>query len=177
MRANDDYGGLWLTETGWSAVPDDSEPARYLCEAFTLAAGTLARPLGGYDRICYFAFREGGGFGVLDPNDYPRPSFYAACQAANALTGKRFNGRVMTDDSSVRVYEFEDPADSLKTWVCWQNAGGRLVRSLSEGEVVPGRYEAKLPSGVLPAGVYFVRLETSDVSRQPLAVTKLVIQK
>jgi hypothetical protein len=37
---------------------------------------------------------------------------------------------------------------------------GRLVRSLSEGEVVPGRYEAKLPSGTLPAGIYFLRLDT-----------------
>jgi hypothetical protein len=40
------------------------------------------------------------------------------------------------------------------------DAGGRLVRSLSEGEVVPGRYEAKLPSGALPAGIYFLRLDT-----------------
>jgi hypothetical protein len=40
------------------------------------------------------------------------------------------------------------------------DAGGRLVRSLSEGEVVPGRYEARLPSGTLPAGIYFFRLDT-----------------
>ena len=40
------------------------------------------------------------------------------------------------------------------------DAGGRLVRSLSEGNVAPGRYEAKLPSGILPAGVYFCTLDT-----------------
>jgi hypothetical protein len=40
------------------------------------------------------------------------------------------------------------------------DAGGRLVRSLSEGDVSPGRYEVKLPSGVLPAGIYFLRLDT-----------------
>ncbi len=40
------------------------------------------------------------------------------------------------------------------------DAGGRLVRSLCEGEVAPGRYEARVPSGVLPAGIYFLRLET-----------------
>jgi len=40
------------------------------------------------------------------------------------------------------------------------DAGGRLVRSLSEGDVAPGRYEARLPSGVLPAGIYFILLET-----------------
>jgi hypothetical protein len=40
------------------------------------------------------------------------------------------------------------------------DAGGRLVRSLCEGDVVPGRYEVRLPSGVLPAGIYFLRLDT-----------------
>jgi hypothetical protein len=40
------------------------------------------------------------------------------------------------------------------------DAGGRLVRSLSEGAVAPGRYEARIPSGVLPAGIYFLRLDT-----------------
>ena len=39
------------------------------------------------------------------------------------------------------------------------DASGRLVRSLSEGEVASGRYEARLPSGVLPAGVYFCTLD------------------
>jgi len=54
------------------------------------------------------------------------------------------------------------------------DAGGRLVRSLSEGDATPGRYEARLSSGVLTAGVYFVRLELAAVSRQPLAVKVVV---
>jgi len=57
------------------------------------------------------------------------------------------------------------------------DAGGRLVRSLSEGAVAPGRYEVRIPSGVLPVGVYFVRLEPWVVSRQPLAVTKVVVTR
>jgi hypothetical protein len=57
------------------------------------------------------------------------------------------------------------------------DAGGRLVRSLSQGDIAPGRYQARISSGVLPAGVYFVRLEPSAVSRQPLAVTKVVITR
>ena len=40
------------------------------------------------------------------------------------------------------------------------DADGRLVRSLSDGEVSPGRYETRLPSGALPAGIYFLRLDT-----------------
>jgi len=57
------------------------------------------------------------------------------------------------------------------------DAGGRLVRSLSDGAVAPGRYEVRLPAGVLPAGVYFVRLEPSAASRQPVAVTKVVVSR
>jgi len=57
------------------------------------------------------------------------------------------------------------------------DAGGRLVRSLCDGAVAPGRYEARISSGVLTAGVYFVRLEPSAVSRQPLAVTKVVVTR
>jgi hypothetical protein len=51
------------------------------------------------------------------------------------------------------------PATSVMS-VGIYDAGGRLVRSLSEGGVTPGRYEVKLPSGTLPAGIYFLRLDT-----------------
>jgi hypothetical protein len=44
------------------------------------------------------------------------------------------------------------------------DAGGRLVRWLSEGEVPPGRYEARLPSGALPAGVYFCQLQAGGTT-------------
>ena len=40
------------------------------------------------------------------------------------------------------------------------DADGRLVRSLRQGNVTPGRYEAKLSSDALPAGIYFLRLDT-----------------
>jgi hypothetical protein len=38
------------------------------------------------------------------------------------------------------------------------DAGGRMVRSLTDGEAAPGRYEARLRSGTLPAGVHFCTL-------------------
>jgi hypothetical protein len=44
------------------------------------------------------------------------------------------------------------------------DASGRLVRSLSDGEVSPGRYETRLPSGALPAGVYFCRMQAGGSS-------------
>ncbi len=53
-------------------------------------------------------------------------------------------------------YEVTSPS---RVSVGLYDVGGRLVRSLSEGYVVPGRYEAKLPSGILPAGVYFCTLD------------------
>jgi hypothetical protein len=48
------------------------------------------------------------------------------------------------------------------------DAGGRLVKDLAEDEVVPGRYKATLPHASLPAGVYFVRLDSgaSRISRK-----------
>jgi hypothetical protein len=53
------------------------------------------------------------------------------------------------------------------------DAGGRMVRSLSEGGVAPGRYEARIPSGLLPAGVYFCTLANGAkrISRK-LVLTK-----
>jgi len=42
------------------------------------------------------------------------------------------------------------------------DAGGRLVRSLAEGDVAPGRYEVSLPAGTLPAGVYFCTLSADN---------------
>ena len=53
------------------------------------------------------------------------------------------------------------------------DAGGRLVRFLSEGEVSPGRYETRIPSGVLPAGIYFLRLDTPGFR----AVKKAVVAR
>ncbi len=48
------------------------------------------------------------------------------------------------------------------------DAGGRMVRSLTDGEAAPGRYEARLPSGILPAGIYFCTLVngTKRISRK-----------
>jgi len=40
------------------------------------------------------------------------------------------------------------------------DAGGRLVQALTDGEFAPGHYEARLPAGALPAGIYFIRLDT-----------------
>jgi len=53
------------------------------------------------------------------------------------------------------------------------DAGGRLVRTLREGDVAPGRYEAKLSAGVLPAGIYFLRLDTPGFR----AVKKAVVTR
>jgi hypothetical protein len=53
------------------------------------------------------------------------------------------------------------------------DAGGRLVRSLTDGEVPPGRYDTRLPSGSLPAGVYFLCLDASG-SR---SVNKVVVAR
>ena len=65
---------------------------------------------------------------------------------------------------SVR-YEVTSPS---RVSVGLYDVGGRLVRSLSEGYVASGRHEARLPSGVLPAGVYFCTLDngTQRISKK-----------
>ena len=54
------------------------------------------------------------------------------------------------------------------------DAGGRLVRSLADGCLAPGRHEARLTSGSVPAGIYFVRL-ASGVGREASRVVKVVL--
>ncbi|HTW90490.1 MAG TPA: T9SS type A sorting domain-containing protein [bacterium] len=39
---------------------------------------------------------------------------------------------------------------------------GRLVRSLSDGQASPGRHEVRIPSNVLPAGVYFCTMTVEN---------------
>ena len=63
----------------------------------------------------------------------------------------------------------DNPVMSLGVY----DANGRLVRCLSDGEVLPGRYEAKLPSCALPAGIYFLRLDTPGFR----AVKKAVVTR
>jgi len=53
------------------------------------------------------------------------------------------------------------------------DAGGRLVKSLAQGDVAPGRYEARLPAGALRAGIYFIRLDTPGFR----AVKKAVVTR
>jgi hypothetical protein len=97
---------------------------------------------------------------------YDVPDFLSPRRLGGASSGARFlTSFGMTADGAVSYSRV-----SLGVY----DAGGRLVRSLSEGDAAPGRYETKLPSGTLPAGVYFVRLEPSAVSRQPLAVKVVV---
>jgi hypothetical protein len=52
-------------------------------------------------------------------------SFYACKQMTHALTGGRFNGRVVIGDTAVDnhvwMYEFESPTTLRRTWVCWSS--------------------------------------------------------
>jgi len=54
------------------------------------------------------------------------------------------------------------------------DAGGRLVRSLADGDVAPGSYRVRLETGTLPTGIYFVRL-ASDVGHAAVRVLKVVL--
>jgi hypothetical protein len=66
-----------------------------------------------------------------------------------------------------------DVPHQVRVSVGFYDAAGRLVRSLSEGSVAPGIYEARLPSGAVPAGVYFLRLDAPGFR----AVKKAVVTR
>jgi hypothetical protein len=123
---------LWNTEVGWDTVWGEGTNANALCQVFVAGKASEALPQGGYDRSSWWLFRKPepgwGHYPMLDPTmDTCFPSFYAMQQMSEALTGKRFNGRVMTGDGrddSVRMYEFDDPATLRRSWVCWKNGSG-----------------------------------------------------
>ncbi len=133
MRANGDYGKLWITEIGWSSLNGSGaeKQAKWLCEAFITAKGSEARPSGGYDRMLYYCFLDDGGkrgyeggFGLIDTLYQPKPGFYASGQTSHLIVGKRLNSRVLLgngQDDSVRIYEFEEPITQRRTWVAWRN--------------------------------------------------------
>ena len=70
------------------------------------------------------------------------------------VPGKWGQSQPLLGQTEVQSPFSTDPVFALGIY----DAGGRLVRSLSEGDVPPGRYEVKLPAGILPAGVYFCTL-------------------
>jgi len=131
MRAHGREGDeLWNTEMGWGIGSGESlVQAHNVGESFVLTKASEALPQGGFDRMLWHHYRGwgvGDGLGLMTHEMQRRPAFYAYAQTESALTGKRFNGRVMagdTRDDSVRMYEFEDTTTLKRTWVCWTNGG------------------------------------------------------
>ncbi len=178
MRDNDDCGELWITEVGWTTPNQMTEErqANTVAEVFTTALASAARPGGGYDRTDWFCFRNTRRFhhGFADTlMQNLKYSFRSFAQVASLLTGKRFNQRVLLGDArddSVRIYEFENPADDKRLWVCWKGGG------VGEGVVqaaIPVRsdelaaeslaYGAEVPSfGIAPDSDGWLRLELSE---------------
>jgi hypothetical protein len=143
MSEYGDYGELWNTEFGMPAIcwwgqrkgetlATKEQSANYCCEMFTAAEGMKGLPGGSFDRNYWWYLRQppvwgGGAWGLVDSNLDLNAEFYAFKQTSEQLTGKRFNGRMMTGDAGrdalVRMYEFEDTTTLKRTWVCWKNGG------------------------------------------------------
>ncbi len=183
MRQNDDYGQLWITELGWHLDTLDLENSRIrqangACEAYVSAKASEAIPAGGYDRLCWYSFGDCGTGAdsaglITDSFRVRRKSFYSYQQTCNQLTGKRLNRRVLLgddDDEDVRIYEFEDPDDGERMWVCWKNggAGGGAVPvaiPVRSDELAAERlaYGAEVPSfGAAPDDDGWLRLELTE---------------
>jgi len=145
MRAHGHDGELWITEMGWD-TSNLLQQANDVCETFVCAKASEALPAGGYDRMCWYNFRDFGWHcGLLDSAmNVKRPSFYAFKQAGSSLTGQRFTRRVLLGDQRddlVRVYEFEDLASPRRMWVGWKNGSTRPDGG-SVGVEIPVRADA-----------------------------------
>jgi len=128
MRSNGDFGELWITELGWRTRSPRTERSQavYLCETFVSAKASEVAPSGGYDRMCWYTFLDGGDhYGLLDqgPSYRAKPALYASSQTNSRLTGSSFEQRVLMDDGrdgAVRMYEFEND-EGGRMWVCWRH--------------------------------------------------------
>jgi hypothetical protein len=146
---------LWETGNHFDKVPD----------AWVL--GDAAQQVVG-ERVCTAGDIDGDGrseFMISNYSSYPRQHLWV-CK----YTGLGIEDEKQRPLTSLRLDVAPNPARGAflvryevtspsRVSVGLYDVGGRLVRSLSEGEVAPGRYEAKLPSGVLPAGVYICTLD------------------
>jgi hypothetical protein len=124
----------WDTAYRNYVISTPEQEANYCCQMFTTAEGMKGVPGGCFDRNYWWHLRgdnsdQYDALWGIDGNN-PNVPLWAFKQSAEQLVGKRFNGRVMTGDSvtdaQVRLYEFENPAISKKTWVCWRSGGTQL---------------------------------------------------
>ncbi len=130
MRANGDYGELWVTEVGWppSSTLTEEEQADAVVKVFANSLVSGTRSAGGYDRVNWFCFRDAPVFlhGLADTLLHRlKPSFYSFRQVARRLTGRRPKGYMtLRNDGgrgSVWVCEFEDTTVcKRRLWLIWR---------------------------------------------------------
>ena len=103
MREFEHNGEVWNQELGWPYSEGAEKQARNLAEAFVVTKASEVLPEGGFDGMMWYTLL-GTPAGAVDhhqildsgPAMTPRPAFHAFAQLTQALTGKRYNGRVMT---------------------------------------------------------------------------------
>jgi hypothetical protein len=141
MHANGDYGELWNTEFsmpgiawwgGGETLKTPEQEADICCATFTAAQGMKSLPGGHFDQNYWWLLRSGTTEALCGyQGDSARAPLWSFKQTAERLVDTRCNGRVVAGDNSVRVYEFENPATSRKTWVCWKDHGGAELTTVN----------------------------------------------
>ena len=155
---------LWETGSHFDTVPD----AWMMGDAVQQVVG---------ERVCTAGDIDGDGrseFLVSDYTSNPRQYVWVCKYTGSGieeekprrLTSLRLDVAPNPARGALSVrYEVTSPS---RVSVGLYDVGGRLVRSLCEGYVAAGKYEAKLPSGILPAGIYICALDngTQRISRK-----------
>ncbi len=107
-------------------------------------------------RILAIAYGPGWQF---DESDHPFRIAPAGVAGPRIAPPREWSLSVNSNPTRGAVTVSYDVPQSDHVLVGLYDVDGRLARPLAEGLVAPGRYRAAVSSAVLPAGVYFVRLD------------------
>ncbi|MCK4352117.1 T9SS type A sorting domain-containing protein [candidate division WOR-3 bacterium] len=137
MALNNDIDKeLWITELGWTTFTEgvsQEMQANTVVQSFVSTIASAENIKGPVNHCLWYDFRNDGdsiahsehNFGLVY-HDYPyvlKPAYYAYQQMTGKLDGLVYNKKLFVENDAIRVYEFENPQDSLRTWVMWKNCG------------------------------------------------------
>jgi hypothetical protein len=129
---------IWLTEEGWATAPgqprsvDTATQAQYLVRAHVLSLAA-----NGVEKFFWFLFRDGGNwesdfdqsYGILYPDNTPKPAFSAYAAMTHALQKKTFVATTfvgMTND--LACYAFQGDGEATVV-ICYTGADQVTLRT------------------------------------------------
>lgn len=129
---------LWLTEEGWATAPGHARSVGAATQAqYMVRAHVLSLAAHGVEKYFWFLFRDGGNwesdfdqsYGILRPDNTPKPAFVSYAAMTHALQGKAFVGTThlgTTGDLACHAFAGEGEATVV---ICHTGAGEVILRT------------------------------------------------